>query len=66
MHFTFILLQLTTRVFNRITNVETDLALDLEVLVDDVNDNAPTFKGPLQFTVLEHSPPGEEHEQHSS
>ncbi|KAI4809244.1 hypothetical protein KUCAC02_018150 [Chaenocephalus aceratus] len=55
---TFPRLTLTTRVFNRITNVETDLALDLEVLVDDVNDNAPTFKGPLQFTVLEHSPPG--------
>ncbi|XP_010774155.1 desmocollin 2-like protein [Notothenia coriiceps] len=49
---------LMIRVFNRITNVETDLPLDLQVIVDDVNDNAPTFIDPLQFTVLEHSPPG--------
>ncbi|KAI3374326.1 hypothetical protein L3Q82_006166 [Scortum barcoo] len=43
----------TTRVFNRVTNVETDLALPITVIIDDVNDNAPTFSSPLQFTVPE-------------
>ncbi|XP_063742116.1 desmocollin 2-like protein isoform X2 [Eleginops maclovinus] len=51
---------LTTRVFNKITDVETDEPLDIQVIVDDVNDNAPTFKDPLQFTVLEKSPVGSE------
>ncbi|XP_059201150.1 desmocollin 2-like protein [Centropristis striata] len=50
---------LTTRVFNRNTNAETDLPLDINILVDDVNDNAPTFKDALQFTVLEQSAEGE-------
>ncbi|XP_033993194.1 desmocollin 2 like isoform X2 [Trematomus bernacchii] len=50
--------KLTTRVFNKITNEETDLPLPIQIEVDDVNDNAPTFKDPLQFTVLELSPAG--------
>lgn len=51
---------LTTRVFNRETNVETDKPLDIRVDVDDVNDNAPEFVMPLQLTVPEKSKPGTE------
>lgn len=54
-------LQLTARVFDKKTNQETDLPLPIQILVDDVNDNAPQFEGALQFVVLEHSPVGEEH-----
>uniref|UniRef100_A0A4W5KQ56 Cadherin domain-containing protein n=1 Tax=Hucho hucho TaxID=62062 RepID=A0A4W5KQ56_9TELE len=43
------------RVFDRYTNQETDLPLPITVNVEDVNDNAPTFTGQLQFTVLEQS-----------
>ncbi|CAJ1072356.1 desmocollin 2 like [Xyrichtys novacula] len=46
---------ITTRVFNRISNKETDLPLDIAVVVDDINDNAPTFKDSMQFTVPEKS-----------
>uniref|UniRef100_A0A673ZRZ9 Desmocollin-2-like n=1 Tax=Salmo trutta TaxID=8032 RepID=A0A673ZRZ9_SALTR len=46
------------RVFDRYTNQETDLPLPIIVNVDDVNDNAPTFTGLLQFTVLEQSKAG--------
>ncbi|XP_064791759.1 desmocollin 2-like protein [Oncorhynchus masou masou] len=46
------------RVFDRYTNQETDLPLPITVNVDDVNDNAPTFTGQLQFTVLEQSNTG--------
>ncbi|XP_020491022.1 desmocollin 2-like protein isoform X1 [Labrus bergylta] len=46
---------ITTRVFNRFTNQETDFPLDIEILVDDVNDNAPEFKDRLDFTVPEKS-----------
>uniref|UniRef100_A0A8C7DJ51 Desmocollin-2 n=1 Tax=Oncorhynchus kisutch TaxID=8019 RepID=A0A8C7DJ51_ONCKI len=46
------------RVFDRYTNQETDLPLPITVNVDDVNDNAPTFTGLLQFTVLEQSKAG--------
>uniref|UniRef100_A0A665VP38 Desmocollin-2-like n=1 Tax=Echeneis naucrates TaxID=173247 RepID=A0A665VP38_ECHNA len=49
---------LRTRVFDRITNMETDKPLDINVIVDDLNDNAPQFKDSLQFTVLEQSKPG--------
>ncbi|XP_035860719.1 desmocollin 2 like isoform X2 [Sander lucioperca] len=49
---------LTTRVFDKITNMETDLPLDVKVVVDDVNDNAPTFVDQLQFTVPEQSVAG--------
>lgn len=50
---------LTTRVYNRKTNEETDQPLDIKIYVDDVNDNSPTFKDPLQFTVPEKSVIGE-------
>ncbi|XP_074543839.1 desmocollin 2-like protein [Halichoeres trimaculatus] len=50
---------ITTRVQNRETGRETDDPLDIIVNVDDVNDNAPTFKDPLQFTVPEKSAAGE-------
>ncbi|XP_013995698.1 desmocollin-2 [Salmo salar] len=46
------------RVFDRNTNQETDLPLPITVNVEDVNDNAPTFTGQLQFTVLEQSNKG--------
>ncbi|XP_071382834.1 desmocollin 2-like protein [Centroberyx affinis] len=46
------------RVYDRYTNQETDLPLDVTVIVDDVNDNKPTFTDPLQFTVLEQSKAG--------
>uniref|UniRef100_A0A8C7HNF4 Desmocollin-2 n=1 Tax=Oncorhynchus kisutch TaxID=8019 RepID=A0A8C7HNF4_ONCKI len=46
------------RVFDRYTNQETDLPLPITVNVEDVNDNAPTFTGQLQFTVLEQSNTG--------
>lgn len=45
-------------VFEEGTNRRTDDPLPVTVLVDDVNDNAPTFKDPLRFTVLEQSKPG--------
>lgn len=47
--------------FDRYTNQETDLPLPITVNVEDVNDNAPTFTGQLQFTVLEQSKTGEKH-----
>ncbi|XP_041660277.1 desmocollin 2 like [Cheilinus undulatus] len=49
---------LTFRVFNKFTKVETDKPLDIDVIVDDVNDNAPEFKDPLMFTVPEKSKAG--------
>uniref|UniRef100_A0A667Y0G3 Desmocollin 2 like n=1 Tax=Myripristis murdjan TaxID=586833 RepID=A0A667Y0G3_9TELE len=48
------------QVFDRKTGKETDRPLDITVLVDDINDNAPTFSGPLQFHVAEHSVSGTE------
>ncbi|KAM4605593.1 desmocollin 2-like protein [Polymixia lowei] len=48
------------KVFDINTHKETDLPLDITVEVLDVNDNKPEFKGPLQFTVLEHSKAGTE------
>ncbi len=57
--------QLTTKVFNRETDEQTDLPLPITIIVDDVNDNAPTFKEPLQFNVLEQCSAGEEHEIHT-
>uniref|UniRef100_A0A8C7D4S5 Desmocollin-2 n=1 Tax=Oncorhynchus kisutch TaxID=8019 RepID=A0A8C7D4S5_ONCKI len=50
--------QLLIALFDRYTNQETDLPLPITVNVDDVNDNAPTFTGLLQFTVLEQSKAG--------
>ncbi|XP_039463911.1 desmocollin-2-like isoform X1 [Oreochromis aureus] len=45
------------RVFDKHTNVER-WYFSLTVIVDDVNDNAPEFVGPLQFTVPEHCSAG--------
>lgn len=53
-------MQFEAQVFDRKTGKETDRPLDITVLVDDINDNAPTFSGPLQFHVAEHSVRGEE------
>lgn len=49
---------LVVRVFNIRTGAETDAPLPITIEVDDVNDNAPTFKDPLQFTVAEKSDAG--------
>ncbi|XP_070775800.1 desmocollin 2-like protein [Enoplosus armatus] len=49
---------LRTEVFNVRTNQPTDEPLPITIIVDDVNDNAPTFKGPLQYAVLEQSKAG--------
>ncbi|XP_038573882.1 desmocollin 2 like [Micropterus salmoides] len=54
----FPLFTLTCRVYNQVTNQETDSPLDITIKVDDENDNAPTFQDALQFTVLEQSNPG--------
>uniref|UniRef100_A0A3B4ZHU3 Desmocollin-2-like n=1 Tax=Stegastes partitus TaxID=144197 RepID=A0A3B4ZHU3_9TELE len=40
-------------VFDQHTRQPTDLPLPIEIKVDDVNDNAPQFSGPLQFVVQE-------------
>ncbi|XP_039863474.1 desmocollin-3-like isoform X2 [Simochromis diagramma] len=45
-------------VFDRHTNAELDEKIPLRVIVDDVNDNAPEFVGPLHFTVPEHCSAG--------
>ncbi|XP_062308283.1 desmocollin 2-like protein isoform X2 [Osmerus eperlanus] len=50
----------TARVFDTYTNKETDRPLDITVLVDDMNDNAPTFSGPLEFSVSEQCGPDTE------
>ncbi|TNN61086.1 Desmocollin-3 [Liparis tanakae] len=49
---------LIVRVFNIQSGAETDAPLPITIEVDDVNDNAPTFKDPLQFTVAEKSAAG--------
>ncbi|XP_035771224.1 desmocollin-1-like [Neolamprologus brichardi] len=46
------------RAFDKHTNVQLGEELPLRVIVDDVNDNAPEFVGPLQFTVPEHCSAG--------
>ncbi|CAI5660262.1 unnamed protein product [Oreochromis niloticus] len=46
------------RVFDKHSNVEIDEKFLLRVIVDDVNDNAPEFVGPLQFTLPEHCSAG--------
>ncbi|KAM6962570.1 desmocollin 2-like protein [Aplochiton taeniatus] len=50
----------SAQVFDRKTGKETDRPLDITVLVEDINDNAPTFSGPLVFHVAEHSSAGTE------
>lgn len=42
--------------------MELDEPLPFSIIIDDMNDNPPTFTGPLQVTVLEHSKAGEEDE----
>lgn len=54
------LFQLTVRVFDQKTNKELDDSLPLTIIIDDKNDNPPTFLGPLQVTVPEKSKAGEE------
>ncbi|XP_056132254.1 desmocollin 2-like protein [Lampris incognitus] len=41
------------QVFDKKTGRETDRPLDVTVLVNDINDNAPTFSGSLQYRVQE-------------
>lgn len=50
--------QLTARVFDVNTQQETDDLLPIHIIVDDVNDNPPTFTGPQLYTVLEQSKAG--------
>ncbi|KAK6313884.1 hypothetical protein J4Q44_G00153430 [Coregonus suidteri] len=50
----------TAQVFDRRSGKETDRPLDITVLVEDINDNAPTFSGLLTFSVLEQCKPGTE------
>ncbi|KAM9720348.1 desmocollin 2-like protein [Menidia menidia] len=52
------LFNLKVSVFNAENGQPTDLPLNLRVLVDDENDNAPEFAGPLQFTLPERSSAG--------
>lgn len=54
------LFQLTVRVFDRSNNRELDDPLPFSIIIDDMNDNAPTFTGQLLVTVLEKSKAGEE------
>lgn len=54
------MLVFTARVFEIGTGKETDRPLMVTVLVDDVNDNAPTFSGPLEFSVAEQCSPDTE------
>uniref|UniRef100_A0AAQ6ALA3 Cadherin domain-containing protein n=1 Tax=Amphiprion ocellaris TaxID=80972 RepID=A0AAQ6ALA3_AMPOC len=49
----FPVFKILVSVFDSNTHQPTDLPLPIEIKVDDVNDNAPEFAGPLQFTVQE-------------
>ncbi|KAM9349583.1 desmocollin 2-like protein [Symphorus nematophorus] len=49
---------ITTKVFDRKTHKETDRPLLVTIIVDDENDNAPTFTDPLHFSVPEQSKAG--------
>lgn len=55
------LFQLTVRVFDRSTKKELDNPLPFSIIIDDMNDNAPTFTDQMLVTVLEKSKAGEEH-----
>nr|XP_015209376.1 PREDICTED: desmocollin-2-like isoform X1 [Lepisosteus oculatus] len=48
----------TARVFSISTHQETDQPLPVTVKVEDVNDNAPVFAGPLTYSILEHCSSG--------
>lgn len=54
------LFQLIVRVFEQSTDKELDAPLPFTIIIDDMNDNAPTFAGSLQVTVPERSKAGEE------
>uniref|UniRef100_A0A667ZXY8 Cadherin domain-containing protein n=1 Tax=Myripristis murdjan TaxID=586833 RepID=A0A667ZXY8_9TELE len=47
------IIKFIARVYDRNTNKETDRPLNIIVNITDLNDNEPTFTGPLQFSVLE-------------
>lgn len=42
------------------TTEEVDEPLPYTIIIDDMNDNKPTFSGPLQVTVPEGSKAGEQ------
>ncbi|KAI1901328.1 hypothetical protein AGOR_G00033180 [Albula goreensis] len=46
------------KVYDKETKVETDLPLEITVIVLDLNDNKPQFSGSLQFSLPEQSPTG--------
>ncbi|KAG9333823.1 hypothetical protein JZ751_010040 [Albula glossodonta] len=48
----------TAKVYDKKTKVETDLPLEITVIVLDLNDNKPQFSGSLQFSLPEQSPTG--------
>lgn len=45
------------------THQLTDQPLEITIVVDDVNDNAPTIEGSVEYTVAEKSSVGEEQEK---
>lgn len=49
----FPVFKIVVNAFDDRTHQPTDLPLPIEIKVDDVNDNAPQFAGPLQFVVAE-------------
>ncbi|XP_076000751.1 desmocollin 2-like protein [Genypterus blacodes] len=51
----FPILKFLTQVFDSNTREETDKPLEFTVVIDDENDNAPTFTEEMKFTVLEKS-----------
>ncbi|KAK3516572.1 hypothetical protein QTP70_021978 [Hemibagrus guttatus] len=46
----------TAYAYNTLTHAQTDEPLPITVLIEDENDNAPQFSGPMDFTVQEQSP----------
>lgn len=48
------------------THQLTDQPLEITIVVDDVNDNAPTIEGSVEYTVAEKSSVGEEQEKKST
>lgn len=53
-------------VFDRLTGQPTDDPLPVTIVVDDMNDNAPTIEGSVEYTVAEKSSVGEEQEKKST